>query len=150
MEIIAENRRARHDYHIEDTYTAGLMLEGWEVKSILNGRANFGGGGAFVTFKNGEAFLEGAQITPMPNAAQNLVDRCEPYRTRKLLLNRSEITKLGRRVAERGYTLVPLALVRPEVGSGKLKLTIGVAKGKKQYDKRAAAKARDIERAEGL
>lgn len=145
MQTIAENRRARHDYHIEATFLAGLKLEGWEVKAILAGRGNFGMGGAFVRLREGEAFLEGAQITPLPQALNNALDNCEPHRTRKLLLNRSELSKLEKRVNERGYTIVPLAIIRGD-GRGKLKLEIGMAKGKKQFDKRADEKARDLSR----
>lgn len=144
MTVIAENRQARHNYIIEDTLEAGLVLEGWEVKSILAGRGNFGMGGAFVALKNGEAWLEGVQITPDARTQRSIIDKPEPYRSRKLLLRRNELDKLTRRVAERGLTVVPLDVHRSE--HGKLKLSIGVARGKKLYDKRETLKARDIAR----
>lgn len=146
MNTVAENRKARHDYHIEDTYLAGLMLEGWEVKSILAGRGNFGMGGAFVVIKGGEAFLEGTHLTPIQDVQRSHIDKPNPVRTRKLLLTRHELDKLQDRVTKRGYTIVPLAIQREGEGK-KLKLLIGLAKGKKQYDKRADQKARDLERA---
>lgn len=148
METIAENRQARHLYHIEDTFLAGIVLEGWEVKSILAGRGNFGMGGAFVAVKGGEAFLEGTHITPGKEIQRTYIDTPQPNRTRKLLLTRQELSKLSKKVIERGYTVVPLEIQRE--GSGKkLKVLIGLAKGKKQYDKRADQKARDLERASG-
>lgn len=142
MSILATNRQARHNYHIEDTLTAGLVLEGWEVKAILAGRANFGAGGAYVRLRDGEAFLEAMSITPLPEARQGLLAECVPLRTRKLLLNRSELRKLADKVALRGYTVVPLAIHRQR----KLKLEIGLAKGKKLHDKRESLKQRDLER----
>ena len=120
MTTILENRQARHLYSIEESMEAGLVLEGWEVKAILAGRANFNGGGAFVRVENGEAWLEAMTITPLPMANQGLLAQLTPGRARKLLLHASELTKLSRRVAERGYTVVPLAVVRGR----KLKLTI--------------------------
>lgn len=139
MTTILENRQARHLYSIEESMEAGLVLEGWEVKAILAGRANFNGGGAFVRMANGEAWLESMTITPLPMANQGLLAQHTPGRARKLLLHASELTKLSRRVAERGYTVVPLAVVRGR----KLKLTIGLAKGKNHADKRNTIKQRD-------
>lgn len=139
MPTILENRQARHLYSIEESMEAGLVLEGWEVKAILAGRANFNGGGAFVRMENGEAWLESMTITPLPMANQGLLAQHTPGRARKLLLHASELTKLSRRVAERGYTVVPLAVVRGR----KLKLTIGLAKGKNHADKRNTIKQRD-------
>jgi SsrA-binding protein len=139
MTTILENRQARHLYSIEESMEAGLVLEGWEVKAILAGRANFNGGGAFVRMENGEAWLESMTITPLPMANQGLLAQHTPGRARKLLLHASELTKLSRRVAERGYTVVPLAVVRGR----KLKLTIGLAKGKNHADKRNTIKQRD-------
>jgi SsrA-binding protein len=142
MTTILENRQARHLYSIEESMEAGLVLEGWEVKAILAGRANFNGGGAFVRMENGEAWLESMTITPLPMANQGLLAQHTPGRARKLLLHASELTKLSRRVAERGYTVVPLAVVRGR----KLKLTIGLAKGKNHADKRNTIKQRDLSR----
>ena len=142
MTTILENRQARHLYSIEESMEAGLVLEGWEVKAILAGRANFNGGGAFVRMENGEAWLESMTITPLPMANQGLLAQHTPGRARKLLLHASELTKLSRRVAERGYTVVPLAVVRGR----KLKLTIGLAKGKNHADKRNTIKQRDVAR----
>lgn len=139
MTTILENRQARHLYSIEESMEAGLVLEGWEVKAILAGRANFNGGGAFVRMENGEAWLESMTITPLPMANQGLLAQHSPGRARKLLLHASELTKLSRRVAARGYTVVPLAVVRGR----KLKLTIGLAKGKNHADKRNTIKQRD-------
>ena len=148
MESIAENRQARHLYHIEDTFLAGIVLEGWEVKSILAGRGNFGMGGAFVAIKGGEAFLEGTHITPGKEVYRSHIDVPQPARARKLLLTRHELSKLSKKVIERGYTVVPLEIQREGAGK-KLKVLIGLAKGKKQFDKRADQKARDLERAGG-
>lgn len=142
MTTILENRQARHLYSIEESMEAGLVLEGWEVKAILAGRANFNGGGAFVRITDGEAWLESMTITPQPTANQGLLAQLIPGRARKLLLHASELTKLSRRVKERGYTVVPLAVVRGR----KLKLTIGLAKGKNVADKRDTIKQRDISR----
>lgn len=143
MEVLLENRQARHNFVIEDTLTAGLKLEGWEVKAIRAGRANFNGGGAFVRFTGGEAWVDAMTITPLPQAHQGLLAERNPARARKLLLNRAELKKLGRRVAERGYTVVPLAVLNGH----HFKLQIGLAKGKKLHDKREALKTRDLERA---
>lgn len=142
MDTVLENRQARHRYTIEETLTAGLVLEGWEVKAILAGRANFNGGGAFVRLHNGEAWLESMTITALPTSNQGLLAQQPPGRARKLLLRATELTKLSRKVAIRGYTIVPLAVVRDK----KLKLTIGVAKGKNHADKRATLKERDVTR----
>lgn len=142
VRTVVDNRQARHLFTIEDTFEAGLILEGWEVKSILAGRANFNGGAAFIKLINGEAFLDALTITPQATSALGLLAVREPNRLRKLLLNKSELVKLERRVKERGYTVVPLALTL----NGKLKLTIGLAKGKKLADKRETLKQRDIAR----
>lgn len=139
---VVDNRQARHLYFIEDTFEAGLKLEGWEVKAILSGQATFNGGSAFVRLKDGEAFLDALTITPLPQARMGLLQDMQPNRLRKLLLRRTELTKLERRVAERGYTLVPLALTY----NGKLKLQLGLAKGKKLADKRDTVKDRDLQR----
>lgn len=142
MEVIAQNRQARYNYFIEDTVLAGMVLEGWEVKAILAGRANFGAGGAYVRLVGGEAFLEAFSITPLPQTALGLLAERHPARPRKLLLCRAELNKLARTVTQRGYTIVPLAIHRGK----KLKLELGLARGKKQYDKRETIKARDLAR----
>lgn len=140
--VVVENRQARHNYFIEDTFEAGLMLEGWEVKSILAGQATFNGGGAFVKMSNGEAFIESLTITPLTQSRKGLLLDCLPGRARKLLLNKAELNKLSRKVAERGYTVVPLAINY----NGRLKMQIGLAKGKNGADKRATIKERDLKR----
>ncbi|OOC10993.1 MULTISPECIES: SsrA-binding protein SmpB [Thioalkalivibrio] len=136
---IALNRRARHDYHIEDRLEAGLALEGWEVKSLRAGRAQISE--AYVLLRNGEAYLFGAHFTPLPTASTHI--NPDPSRTRKLLLHRSEINRLIGAVERRGFTLVPLALYWKR---GRAKVEIGLAKGKKSYDKRADKKEKDWQR----
>jgi SsrA-binding protein len=137
--VIAENRRARHDYFIEERLEAGLVLEGWEVKAMRAGRAQLAESHAYV--RNNEAFLTGAHISPLKTASTHKV--ADPVRTRKLLLNRSELDHLVGAVERRGYTLVPLELYWKH---GRAKLQLGLAKGKKQHDKRATEKDRDWER----
>jgi SsrA-binding protein len=134
--LIAENRKARHEYFIEDRYEAGLVLAGWEVKSLRAGRAQLAE--AYVYVKNGEVFLTGAHFSPLNSASTHVT--VEPTRTRKLLLNRSEIDRLVGAVERAGYTLVPLELFWK---NGRAKIRIGLAKGKKQHDKRATEKERD-------
>lgn len=136
---IAENRKARHEFFIEDTYEAGLALQGWEVKSLRAGRAQLKE--AYVFVKNGEAFLFGAHISALPTASTHFVP--EPIRTRKLLLNRAEIRDLGIAVDRKGYTIAPLELYWK---NGRAKLRIGLAKGKQDHDKRATEKNRDWQR----
>ncbi|MCD9086676.1 SsrA-binding protein SmpB [Stenotrophomonas sp. SY1] len=133
---IALNKRARHEYHLEERFEAGLALQGWEVKAIRAGRGNMTDAYAYV--KNGEIFLIGAQITPLIQASSHTVP--EDRRERKLLLHRSEIDKLIGRVEREGYTLVPTALYWSK---NKIKLEIALAKGKQAHDKRDAAKDRD-------
>jgi SsrA-binding protein len=140
-----ENRKAFHEYHVGDTYDAGLVLQGWEVKAILAGRASFSGSGAFVALRGNEAFLEGLHVTALATTSNGFLDTASPVRSRKLLLNRAELDKLRRNVAERGFTVVPLRLTRAKAGA-KLKLTVGLAKGKKLHDKRATEKSREMER----
>jgi SsrA-binding protein len=127
---IAQNKRARHDYHIEDTYEAGLVLVGTEVKSLRAGRANLTDG--FAAVENGEVWLYNVQI---PEYTQGTWTNHRAKRKRKLLLNRKEIGKLDSTVKERGLTIVPLALYFKD---GRAKIEIGVARGKKDYDKRHA------------
>ncbi|GMU67676.1 MAG: SsrA-binding protein [Steroidobacteraceae bacterium] len=136
---IAENRKARFDYFIEDRYVAGLALEGWEVKALRAGRANLTE--AYVYLRGSEAFLIGAHVTPLNTASTHV--HADPTRTRKLLLNRREIDQLIGAVERRGYTIVPLDL---HWEKGRAKLSIGLAKGKKQHDKRATEKDRDWQR----
>jgi len=120
---IAENRKARFDYFIEESYEAGLALQGWEVKSLRAGRAQLKE--AYVFVKGGEAFLFGAHISALPTASTHVIP--DPIRTRKLLLNRSELNGLIGAVERRGYTIVPLELYWK---NGRAKLRIGLAKGK--------------------
>ena len=133
---IADNKKAFHDYFIEERYEAGLVLEGWEVKAIRAGRAQIKE--AYVVLKSGEVFLIGAHITPLLSASTHV--HPDPVRTRKLLLNAAEIDKLIGKVERAGYTLVPLDL---HYSKGRVKLSIGLAKGKKQHDKRETEKDRD-------
>lgn len=142
MKTIIENRQASHLYFIEESLEAGIVLEGWEVKAILAGRANFNGGGAYIRLVQGEAFLESMSITPQHESNLGLLAKRDPHRRRKLLLRASELAKLGKKVAERGYTIVPLRLTQGR----KLKLEIGLAKGKRLPDKREAIKQRDLGR----
>ena len=137
--LIAENRKARFDYFIEERYEAGLVLEGWEVKAMRAGRAQLKE--AYVYLRGGEAFLIGAHLSPLPSASTHVTP--DPVRTRKLLLKHSELNGLIGAVERRGYTLVPLELYWK---SGRAKLAVGLAKGKKQHDKRATDKDRDWQR----
>jgi len=139
---IAVNKKARFDYSIEDTFQAGLVLEGWEVKSLREGRAQITE--SYVHVRNGEAWLLGAQITPLGTVSTHF--RPDPTRTRKLLLNRHELDRLIGAVERKGYTLVPLNL---HWSKGRAKLDIGLAKGKKSHDKRATEKDRDWKRQKG-
>lgn len=136
---IAENRKARFDYFIENRYVAGLALEGWEVKALRAGRANLTE--AYVYLRSGEAFLIGAHVTPLNTTSTHV--HADPTRTRKLLLNRRELDHLLGAVERKGYTIVPLDL---HWDKGRAKLAIGLAKGKKQHDKRATEKDRDWQR----
>jgi SsrA-binding protein len=137
--LIAENRKARYDYFIEERIEAGLALLGWEVKSLRAGKAQITEG--YVYLKDGEAFLFGAHITPLKTASTH--EAAEPTRTRKLLLSAAELSRLVGSVERKGYTLVPLDL---HWSRGRAKLEIGLAKGKKQHDKRASEKDRDWQR----
>ncbi|MCK5664078.1 MAG: SsrA-binding protein SmpB [Thiotrichaceae bacterium] len=136
---IARNKVARHDYFIEDTFEAGLVLEGWEVKSLRDGRAQLKE--AYVFVKNGEVWISGAQITPLLSASTHV----NPIATRirKLLLHDYEIVKLRAAVERKGYTIMPLALYWK---GNKVKLEIGVGKGKQAHDKRASSKEKDWNR----
>ena len=136
---IALNKKARHDFHIEDRFEAGLALQGWEVKSLRDGRAQLKE--SYVVLKEGEAWLIGCHISPLPSASTHV--KTDPVRSRKLLLNRSELNRLVGLVERKGYTLVPLAMYWKK---SRAKLEIGLAKGKKQHDKRASDKDRDWQR----
>lgn len=136
--LIAQNKKARHDYHIEDTFEAGLVLTGTEVKSLRAGRASLLD--AYADITDGEAWLHNAHI---PEYSQGTWTNHTPRRKRKLLLHRSEIDKMARRVNERGLTIVPLSLYFKD---GRAKVEIGIARGKKTYDKRRAIARRDVER----
>lgn len=136
---IADNKKARFDFTIEDTLEAGLALEGWEVKSLREGRAQITE--SYVQLRNGEAWLLGARITPLPTASTHV--QADPTRTRKLLLHRIELDRLVGAVERKGYTLVPLNL---HWSKGRVKLEVGLAKGKKSHDKRSTAKDRDWKR----
>ena len=137
--MIAVNRRARHDFFIEDTFEAGLALEGWEAKSLREGRAQLAE--AYVNLRNNEAWLIGAHFSPLKTTASHI--KADPTRSRKLLLHRQEIDRLTGAVERKGFTLVPLDL---HWHKGRAKLNIGLAKGKKQHDKRASDKDRDWQR----
>ncbi|MCH9829861.1 MAG: SsrA-binding protein SmpB [Pseudomonadota bacterium] len=139
---IVVNRRARHEYFIEEQYEAGLSLQGWEVKSLRDGRGQIAE--AYVIIRNGEALLVGAHITPLLSASTHVVT--DATRSRKLLLHDHELSKLMGKVERAGYTLVPLDM---HWTRGRAKLQIGLAKGKKQHDKRADVKERDWAREKG-
>jgi SsrA-binding protein len=139
---IAQNKKAFHDYFIEEKYEAGIVLEGWEVKAIRDNRANIKE--AYVIIQHGEVYLIGCHVTPLGAASTHI--RPDAIRTRKLLLHNDEIAKLIGKVERAGYTLVPLDL---HFKNGRVKVQIGLAKGKKQYDKRDAEKERDWERERG-
>ena len=136
--LIAQNKKARHDYHIEDTFEAGMVLQGTEVKSLRAGRASLVDG--FVDLDDGEVWLHGVHI---PEYAQGTWTNHAARRKRKLLLNRAEITKLERKVGDKGFTIVPLSLYFKD---GRAKVEIALAKGKKEYDKRHSLAERQADR----
>ena len=136
---IVENRKAFHDYFIEERYEAGLALDGWEVKAIRGGRAQLSDG--YVIVKGSELFLIGANIAPLPTVSTHFVP--DPTRTRKLLLHAEEIKRLIGKVEQRGYTLGPLNL---HYSNGRIKLEIGLARGKLKHDKRAAEREKQWNR----
>ncbi|MGQ0701301.1 MAG: SsrA-binding protein SmpB [Panacagrimonas sp.] len=140
--LIAQNRRARHEYFIEETFEAGLMLMGWEVKSLRDGRAQITE--AYVILKNREAFLIGAHFIPLRQASTHV--NPDPTRTRKLLLHERQLSQLVGKVERAGYTVVPLDM---HWTRGLAKVQIGLAKGKKQHDKRADIKEKDWQREKG-
>lgn len=137
-----QNRQARFNYEISERLKAGIVLEGWEVKAALRGHAVFQGSSAFVRFSNGEAWLEGVSISVPLECADGLLRQRDPVRSRKLLLNRSELSMLEKKVSQKGMTVVPLELVKER----KFKVILGVAKGKNKADKRQSIKTRDMER----
>jgi SsrA-binding protein len=139
---IAQNKKAFHDYFIEEKYEAGIVLEGWEVKAIRDNRINIKE--AYVIIQRGEVYLIGCHVTPLGSASTHV--RPDSIRTRKLLLHSEQIAKLIGKVERAGYTLVPLDM---HFTRGRIKVEIGLAKGKKQYDKREAEKERDWEREKG-
>jgi SsrA-binding protein len=138
VKVVARNRRARHDYHIEDTIEAGLVLTGTEVKSLRAGRASLTE--AFAQISGDELWLHGLHI---PEYAQGTWTNHDPRRTRKLLLHRKEIDRLASQVAERGFTIVPLSLY---FSGGKAKVELALARGKRTYDKRHDLARRDAAR----
>ena len=133
---IALNKRARFDYYIEERFEAGIALEGWEVKALREGRIQFAD--SYVLLKDNEAFLFGSLINPLPTAAKHSTP--DPTRTRKLLLHRRQLVRLFGAVERKGFTLIPTAMYWSR---GKVKVEIGLAKGKRQYDKRRTQKDRD-------
>ena len=139
---IAQNKKAFHDYFIEEKYEAGIVLEGWEVKAIRDNRVNIKE--AYVIIQRGEIYLIGCHVTPLGSASTHV--RPDSIRTRKLLLHNEEIAKLIGKVERAGYTLVPLDI---HYKGGLIKIEVGLAKGKKQYDKRESEKERDWEREKG-
>lgn len=137
--LIARNKRATYDYKIDEKFEAGLMLQGWEVKSLREGRVQLVDG--YVQLVRGEAFLYGANINPLNSASSHYV--AENTRRRKLLLNRRELSRLIGAVERKGYTIVAMSMYWK---NGKVKLEIGIGKGKKEFDKRATIKDRDWQR----
>ncbi len=137
--VIAANRKARHDFFIEENLEAGLALQGWEAKSLRAGRAQLKE--SYVIIRDAEAWLLGAHFSPLSSASTHV--KTDPIRTRKLLLHRRELDRLIGAVERKGYTLIPLSLYWKK---GRAKLDLGLAKGKKQHDKRATDKDRDWKR----
>ena len=136
---IVENRKAFHDYFVEERYEAGLVLEGWEVKAIRAGRANIGY--AYVIVQEGALWLIGSHISPLLAASTHV--KADPTRTRKLLMRAEEIRRLVGKVEQRGYTLIPLDL---HFAKGRIKLQIALAKGKLKHDKRASERDKEWQR----
>ena len=136
---IARNKRARFEYFIEENFEAGIALEGWEVKALRQSRVSFGE--CYVLLKDGEAFLFGAHISPLVSASTHV--QADPTRTRKLLLHRKELSHLIGCVERKGYTLVPLSMYWKR---GRVKVDIGLGKGKKAHDKRDTERERDWQR----
>jgi SsrA-binding protein len=139
QKTIALNKRAKHEYHLEERVEAGISLQGWELKAIRAGRANIGESYAIV--KDGELFLFGAQITPLIMASSHVI--ADAHRTRKLLLHRREIDRLAGKIKEKGYTLVPLSLYEKK---GRVKAELALVHGKQEWDKREDSKKRESQR----
>ncbi|NBQ70066.1 MAG: SsrA-binding protein SmpB [Nitrosomonadaceae bacterium] len=136
---IVQNKKAFHDYFIEEKYETGMVLEGWEVKAIRDGRVQLKE--AYVIIRNGELYLIGCHISPLKTASTHI--NPDPVRTRKLLLHAEEIKRLIGKVERAGYTLVPIDM---HYKAGRIKLEVGLAKGKKQHDKRESEKQKEWER----
>jgi SsrA-binding protein len=136
---IVENRKASHDYFIEERYEAGVALEGWEVKAIRAGRAQIAD--AYVMVKGGELFLIGSHVSPLPTVSTHFVP--DPTRTRKLLMRADEIRRLIGKIEQRGYSLIPLNL---HYAKGRIKLDVALARGKLKHDKRADVREKDWKR----
>jgi SsrA-binding protein len=136
QKTIALNKRARYEYHIEERLEAGIALEGWEVKSLREGRIQFGD--SYVLLKDNEAFLFGCLVNPLPTVSTHITP--DPTRTRKLLLHRREIDRLTSLVDRKGFTVIPTAMYWSK---GHVKVEVGLAKGKRQHDKRRTEKDRD-------
>ncbi len=136
---IAQNKRARHDFHLEQKFEAGLALQGWELKSIRDGRVQLTE--SYITLHKGEAYLAGANITPLTSASTHVV--AEPQRSRKLLLHARELAQIFAATQQKGYTCVPTAMYWK---GNKVKLEIALAKGKQQHDKRATKRDQDWQR----
>jgi SsrA-binding protein len=142
MSAIAENRRARFEYHVEERFEAGIVLEGWEVKAIRAGQVQLTDG--YVVIRDGELYLIGCRINPLREASTHV--HPEADRTKKLLMHKDEIRRLIGKVEQRGYTLVPLNL---HYKGGRVKVEVALAKGKAEYDKRQATKDREWQREQG-
>lgn len=142
MSAIAENRRARYEYHIEEQFEAGVVLEGWEVKAVRAGQVQLTDG--YVLIRDGELYLIGCRINALGSASTHVTP--EPDRTKKLLMHKEEIRRLIGKVEQRGFTLVPLDL---HFKGGRVKVQIALAKGKAQHDKRNTEKQRDWQREQG-
>ena len=138
IKIIAKNKRARHDYHVVDTIEAGIVLKGTEVKSVRMGKVQIVD--SFARIENGELYVHGVHISPYEQGNRFNVD---PRRTRKLLVHRAEIRRVGRQVREKGMTLVPLSVY---LKRGRVKVEVGICRGKRAYDKREAIRKRDADR----
>ncbi|GIP30734.1 SsrA-binding protein [Paenibacillus sp. J23TS9] len=137
--VLAQNKKASHDYFIEDTYEAGMVLTGTEIKSIRNGKANIGD--AFATIRNGEIHIHNMHISPFEQG--NRSNPTDPTRTRKLLMHKEQIHKLLGQSKQDGFSIVPLKIY---IRNGYAKLLLGLGRGKKQYDKRETAAKRDAQR----
>ena len=142
MANIAENRRARHEYHIEETFEAGIVLSGWEIKAIRAGQVQLTDGSVHI--RDGELFMIGCRINALRSASTHVVP--EPDRTKKLLMHKDEIRRLVGKVEQKGFTLVPLNL---HYKAGRVKVEVALAKGKAQHDKREDERKRDWEKERG-